>query len=499
MKKQFLFLILLLVTLKLSAKSTASDQQKQAVESLLAKAREFGQAGQLLPYIETSIKALHLANEADYDEGKAKSGSYIAEGLVTAGLFKEGLKQLDRIESTDYYKNEIFMQSEVLRLRGRAYGELKLNQQALRAFRLQQGLIKKLTGEKQIKSLQFNYEYLSVAFLRMGQLDSMQKYTELQLKNLRVFQEKDAAMRYQIVYENFARLYIERGDFAKAQQYLDKSLELMKKYKIPVVMNTYGTLGLLEKKRGDFKKAAAFYEEGLSRKRAAGSRIGMKNSYRELADFYRKTGLDKAKADRYEMAFSRLNDSLENENRAVVDQVLSLILKLKDQESDTKVSKSIKLSIIALVLLVVVTAFFVWRTRRNRKILGQKDEALQETETVNRELTEQIGENKFNNLIDLAKSNNPEFLTLFTELYPQFIHALKSLDPKIRTTELEFCAMAFLNFSTKNISEYTYVTIRAVQVRKNRLRKKFEIPSDVDFNNWMRELVDTSAQTQIVG
>ncbi|MEI2274263.1 tetratricopeptide repeat protein [Sphingobacterium sp. ML3W] len=495
MKKHLLLSILLLFTLKSTAKLTASDHQKQTVDSLLVKSMEFAKRGDLVTYIEIAIKAFHLANAADYDEGKAKSGSYIAEGLMAAGLFKEGLKQLDFIETTNYYKNEIFIQSEVQRLRGRAYGELKLNQQALRAFRLQQGLIKKLTGEKQIKSYQFNYESLSVVFLRMGQLDSMQKYTELQLKNLRVFQEKDAAMRYQIVYENLGRLYIERGDFAKAQQCLDKSLELMKKYKIPVVMNTYGTLGLLEKKRGNFKKAAAFYEESLAKKRAAGSRIGMKNSYRELADFYRTTNLDKGKADRYEMAFSRLNDSLENENRAVVDQVLNLILKLKDQESENKVSKSVKLSIVALVSLVIAITFFVWRARRNRKILGQKELALQETEIVNRELTEQIGENKFNNLIDLAKSNNPEFLTLFTELYPEFIQALKSLDPKIRTTELEFCAMAFLNFSTKNISEYTYVTIRAVQVRKNRLRKKLEIPSDADFNNWMRGLADMSKQT----
>ena len=94
---------------------------------------------------------------------------------------------------------------------------------------------------------------------------------------------------------------------------------------------------------------------------------------------------------------------------------------------------------------------------------------------------------KFNHLIALAKSNNPAFLLLFGELYPDFIEALKMLAPNIRSSELEFCAMAFLNFSTKNIAEYTYVTIRAVQIRKNRLRKKFEIPSDADFNNWMRE------------
>ncbi|WP_312333921.1 tetratricopeptide repeat protein [Sphingobacterium sp.] len=487
MKKQFILFILCLFTLR----SIAGDGKKREVDSLLTKAMEFGSHGKLLPYIENSIKALNLANAAGYDEGKAKSSSYVAEGLVAAGLFKEGLKQLNGIESTDYYKNDIFTQSEVLRLRGRAYSELKLNQQALRAFRLQQELIKKLTGEKRIKSYQFNYEFLSVLFLRMGQLDSMQKYTELQLKNLKVFQEKDAAMRYQIVYENLGRLYVERGDFEKAQQYLDKSLELMKKYKIPVVMNTYGILGLLEKKRGNFKKAAAFYEESLARKRAAGSRIGMKNSYKELADFYRTTGLDKSKAEKYEMAFSRLNDSLENENRQVIDQVLSQILKLKDEESDIKVSRSVTMTIAALVLLLIAIVFFVWRYNRSRKILDEREEALLHTETINKELTEQIGESKFTNLIELAKSNNPEFLILFTELYPEFIQGLKSLDPNLRSTELEFCAMAFLNFSTKNIAEYTFVTIRAVQVRKNRLRKKFDIPSDADFNSWMREVAGT--------
>lgn len=486
MRKQLLLFILLLFTVK----AIAGDDKKQAVDSLLAKSMEFASRGDLVTYIETVIKALNLANAANYDEGKAKGGSYLAEGLVTIGLFKEGLKQLDRIETTDFYKNEIFMQSEVHRLRGRAYGGLMLYQQALREFRVQQGVIKKLAGEKQIKSYQFNYENLSVVFQRLGQLDSMQKYTELQLENLKVFEEKDAAMRYQIVYENLGRLYVQKGDLVKAQQYLDKSVELMEKYKIPVVMNTYGALALLEKKRKNFKKAAAFYEESLAKKRAAGSRIGMKNSYRELADLYRTTNLDKAKADHYEMAFSRLNDSLENENRQVVDQVLNQILKLKDQESDTKVSKSVTVSIIALIVLLIAITFFVWRSRHNRKVLGQKEEALQETETINKELTEQIGENKFNNLNDLAKSNNPEFLTLFTELYPEFIQALKSLDSNLRSTELEFCAMAFLNFSTKNIAEYTFVTVRAVQIRKNRLRKKFEIPSEADFNNWMRGLAE---------
>ncbi|AQX05135.1 hypothetical protein BAX97_16085 [Elizabethkingia meningoseptica] len=99
-----------------------------------------------------------------------------------------------------------------------------------------------------------------------------------------------------------------------------------------------------------------------------------------------------------------------------------------------------------------------------------------------------IEESRFTYLIMLAKRNNPEFLILFKELYPQFISGLKKLDPKIKSSQLSFCAMAYLNFSSKDISEYTFVTLRAVQIRKNRLRKKYNIPSDEDFNSWMRRL-----------
>lgn len=215
----------------------------------------------------------------------------------------------------------------------------------------------------------------------------------------------------------------------------------------------------------------------------------VRDRYKFLAEYYRYYKLGNEKADLYDVAYSRLNDSLENQNRKMMDTVLNHILKSNEEESTTKVTNYVNIIKITVAILIVVIIFFVWRSRRKSKILGAKDEALQETEIINKKLMEQIGENKFDKLIDLAKNNSPEFLTLFSELYPEFINALKSKDPNLRSTELEFCAMAFLNFSTKNIAEYTYVTIRAVQVRINRLRKKFEIPSDADFNNWMREKV----------
>ena len=101
-------------------------------------------------------------------------------------------------------------------------------------------------------------------------------------------------------------------------------------------------------------------------------------------------------------------------------------------------------------------------------------------------LEEELESNINQDIVELAKSNSPEFLPLFEKGYPEFVAAMRSLNPSIRSSELYFCALAYLNFSTKDIADFTFVTIRAVQVRRNRLRKKYNIPSEVDFNEWFR-------------
>lgn len=486
MKRQFLLFILCLLTLK----TFANDGKKQEIDSIISKTKEYHKAVKILPMLESAIKALNLANINKYDEGKAMAHFWVAEALLNVGLPKEAFTHLESVQKTNYYNEKLAMQSETHRLKGKVYIVLKLYQQAIRELYLQLACTRSLTGEQQKKSYLHAFGNLSTAFDRLGKLDSVEKYTKLQLDGLYELDEKENVFIYLGVYDDLGSYYTKKGDFTKAKHYLDKSLALVERYNVPLFYNTMSYLGNLEQEKGNYKKALTFFDKSLANKIKVGNRRAVRNSYRFLADYYQYYKLGNAKADEYERSFSRLNDSLENEDRQLMDAVLSQILNSKDQESATKVSKAVKISIIALLLLALAVSYFVWRSKHNRKILGQKEEALQETETINRELTEQIGENKFNNLIELAKSNNPEFLTLFAELYPQFIQALKTLDPNIRTTELEFCAMAFLNFSTKNIAEYTFVTVRAVQVRKNRLRKKLEIPSDADFNTWMRGLAE---------
>src|SRR5690606_14716349 len=314
-------------------------------------------------------------------------------------------------------------------------------------------------------------------------------YTTLFRSLLHTLGGKDekVQMQYMSTYNNLGWLFIHKKDYDKAKIYLDKSLATVEKHHIPIFLNTMIFLGELEREQGNYHQAAIYYKKALANAMHVGDRNAIRNQYRELSDFYREYNLGEDEANQYLLAYSRLNDSLERENKQVIDQALRHVLNAKDKEENIKKNNYIVGIIAILTLAVLMFVYFSWRARNNRNVLKEKEATLHEKEITNKALNNTLQKNKFNDLLTLARSNSPEFLILFTELYPEFIQALKAIDPKIRNTELEFCAMAFLNFSTKNIAEYTFVTTRAVQVRKNRFRKKFGIPSDVDFNIWMRE------------
>ena len=91
----------------------------------------------------------------------------------------------------------------------------------------------------------------------------------------------------------------------------------------------------------------------------------------------------------------------------------------------------------------------------------------------------------YDEVVQLAKNNDPAFFGKFREVYPEFCDKLLKINPGLVNSELKFCALLFLNFSTKEIATYTFVQPRAVRIRKIRIRKKLNIPSDQDINVWM--------------
>ncbi|MBN9337366.1 MAG: hypothetical protein J0I88_05890, partial [Chryseobacterium sp.] len=74
------------------------------------------------------------------------------------------------------------------------------------------------------------------------------------------------------------------------------------------------------------------------------------------------------------------------------------------------------------------------------------------------------------------------------EVYPDFCNKLQMTYPDLLNSELAFCAYLKLNFSTKEIATYTFTAIKSVQNRKNRIRKRLNIPSEEDIYIWIDKL-----------
>jgi DNA-binding CsgD family transcriptional regulator len=62
---------------------------------------------------------------------------------------------------------------------------------------------------------------------------------------------------------------------------------------------------------------------------------------------------------------------------------------------------------------------------------------------------------------------------------------LLKIAPHLVASEIELCILLRLNFETKEIARHTKASVRAIEGKKYRVRKKLNIPSDQDINIWM--------------
>ncbi|GGF40135.1 helix-turn-helix transcriptional regulator [Echinicola rosea] len=89
------------------------------------------------------------------------------------------------------------------------------------------------------------------------------------------------------------------------------------------------------------------------------------------------------------------------------------------------------------------------------------------------------------NLKSFIEKGDLHFLSEFNGIFPNFISKVKSASSKLNAMDIKFCVLLKMGFSTKEIASVTKSTIRAVQSRKYRIRKRLGVPKDEDLNLFM--------------
>lgn len=153
-----------------------------------------------------------------------------------------------------------------------------------------------------------------------------------------------------------------------------------------------------------------------------------------------------------------------------------------------------------LNILFSIAYFFmdiVFITHKDERIMGLisdrnvKESTIKELEKTNSELMKQqmlinhLSEENIQEIFKLAEKNSPLFFEKFQVFFPHFVSGILKINPDLIHSELYFCALMKLDFDTKKIAQCTNNSIRAVESKKYRIRKKLNIPSEININSFL--------------
>lgn len=167
---------------------------------------------------------------------------------------------------------------------------------------------------------------------------------------------------------------------------------------------------------------------------------------------------------------------------------------LKEEDFKTLKLFNILFSIVYFLMDIV---FITHKDERIKKLIDDRDvkeSTIKELEKTNTELMKQqmlinhLSEENMHEILSLAEKNSPLFFEKFQVFFPYFIPEILKISTDLNHSELYFCALMKLDFDTKKIAKVTNNSIRAVESKKYRIRKKLNIPSEVNINSFLIKL-----------
>ena len=128
--------------------------------------------------------------------------------------------------------------------------------------------------------------------------------------------------------------------------------------------------------------------------------------------------------------------------------------------------------------------------RRSEMLQTLKDELLEQK----KQLGTQYPNKYFNKMLSLIEGNMSSeqeweiFQNNFDLIHKNFFRNLVSRYPELSANDLKLCALLRLNMDTKEIAQMTNVTVRGIETRRYRLRKKLDLGPDESLNKFLLNL-----------
>ena len=385
----------------------------------------------------------------------------------------EAAKKLS-VQSTQY--NAPYYQVIAKRYLFEAYLFTGLPERAFNELEEGKEFVNKLDKQDSLNVIERSNYYIAYSnfYLLNEDYKNQLKYTKLSgiaLKNLPDSDYKKKVMS--IHYSNLASSFIKNEVMDSARFYARLSQKLHRvDGRHEVKFNNLMVLGKVGMSNADYEEALRYFKE-------AEGVTGYKNHldiellFKNMVEAYEEMGEeDLASVYRIKQDSLRLIIS-QSQNKS-----LHNLLKEK-KEDDT--GWYLYILLISIVILIAIL-FLVFR--KNKVLAEQENRSTQFLE----EFAKNPSSEDFSKLLALLKENDPAFMFYFEKSFPGFSTRLLDINPKLSTSDIEFCALLKLKLSTKEIAQYIFRAPQTIRNKKNIIKNKLYIPKDIDIYQWIDTL-----------
>lgn len=469
-------LISILIGLSFSQSLYSQTYTPRYIDSMLVKVNEdLRVSGRKKEVIELNNKFYDISKNQHYKRGEILSYINLANIYATVGLYEKGFQYLQIAEENLEGVNDYYLSAKLYQEYGQANYVIGLYKKGLayNARSIYYG--KQIKDKREREILSLIYANRADFLVDTNSTDSSLIYLHkaLEIKPTPVINSMIA--NHYLLYgknEDSSRLYFNRAFILlRKKNYWDPQRAIVYFY--------YGDF-LFSKK--EYSSALEYYEKSLEILRKTQRIYQIDALYQAIAKTYKKLNND-VKEKEYLEKYTRIKDSLGRVWGKSINTSVDKITQEKEKGDITKRNLTILYNgIVFLLVIIIIIFYYIYRER-----IAKKRKIIEERELETESLMKKISVND-ERLIFLAKKNDPLFFNDYQEAYPELVNKLLEICPKLTINELSFCAMIHLGFSSKEIAQYGFMQHRSVQTKKNRLRKKLNIPSDVDIYFFLQNL-----------
>lgn len=485
-KNSYNFCVLIYCLLPFSSYAQSKEDMARIDKGLRSQSISLYDKGKYDEAIVLQQKLIKESRKIGYKEGIINGYSNLSYIMNATGKYREALAFVELQEKENERSYDKGAQANIYAAKGAAYSYLELYQQAISYFKKSLALSENISDKVTRQDTRaFCYSNLMMMYESIKRMDTAFYYSK------QAFNEQDdidntSKLAYYYIYS--------KKDFDSAAYYIKYAGNKVKKEKSKApafqLYSFYTTLGSFYIEKKEYDSARICYNKLLQISFERKIPTAVRDSYHLLSNLAELEKNEKMAAI-YLKKYTVLSDSIAKSQKIQINYPIQQYIKESQKEYKRKEYKFRYIIIGVALLAVSVLLFFIIHNRRKagklKNILKNREEVILEKELETQELKNKVKDG-FEEVVVLARKNKPEFVTRFIEIYPEFYQALLKVYPDIPPETLKFCALLKLNFSTKEIADYNFITPRAIQLRKNRLRKKLDIPSAEDIYVWINNL-----------